>query len=147
MTRRPLAILALGAILSVSPAVIRAQRCRVAVGMTADGATAYMDVFEYDYVEDKPSFPGGECRLVSYINDNRRYPAEAYRAGVEGRVLCSFIVNTDGKVSNVTVLRGVEPSLNKEAVRILSRMPQWSPGRICGQSVPVRVVWAVPFRR
>ena len=147
MTLRPLAIVALGAILQIMPGALDAQTCKVAVGVSADGATTYMEVFEYDYVEEKPCFPGGECRLVSYVNENRRYPAAAYRAGVEGRVLCSFVVNVDGKVSNVSVLRGVEASLNKEAVRILSKMPQWSPGRLNGRNVPVRVVWAIPFRR
>ena len=134
-------------LLASAPRAAQAQTCRVAVGVSADGTTSYMEVYEYDYVEEKPQFPGGDCRLVSYINENRRYPAGAYQAGIEGRVLCSFVVNADGNVSNVTVLRGVEKSLNREAVRILSRMPHWIPGKLQGQTVPVRVVWAVPFRR
>lgn len=124
-----------------------AQTCRVATGVTSQGATSYMEVYEYDYVEDKPCFPGGDCSLVSYINEHRRYPARAYQAGIEGRVVCSFVVKADGNVSNVAVLRGVEKTLDKEAIRILSKMPRWTPGRLQGQAVPVRVVWAVPFRR
>ena len=147
MTIRYLAILAAGFLAGSATQTLPAQTCRVAVGVAADGSTSYMEVYEYDYVEEKPRFPGGDCKLVSYINEHRRYPAEAYQAGVEGRVLCSFVVNTDGNISNVAVLRGVEKTLNKEAVRILSRMPNWTPGKLQGQNVPVRVVWAVPFRR
>lgn len=124
-----------------------AQTCRVAVGVSPSGVTTYKEVYEYDYVEVKPEFPGGDCKLMSFINENRRYPAAAYRDGIQGRVLCSFVVNSDGKISNISVLRGVEESLNREAVRIMSRMPQWTPGRIDGQAVPVRVIWAVPFRK
>ncbi len=124
-----------------------AQTCRVTAGMTADGRRSYMEVYEYDYVEDKPQFPGGDSRLVTFINETRRYPAKAYREGVEGRVTCSFVVNTDGSISHISVLKGVEYSLNQEAMRIFSKMPDWSPGRIDGHPVPVRVIWAIPFRK
>lgn len=124
-----------------------AQTCRVASGVKADGTRTYIEVYEFDYVEEKPEFPGGRPSMMGYINENRRYPAEAYARGVEGRVTCSFVVNTDGSVSNVMVLRGVEPTLNREAVRLLSKMPTWTPGKMSGQSVPVRVICAVPFRK
>lgn len=123
-----------------------AQTCRVS-GYTADGQKILREVYEFDYVEEKPEFPGGGTSLLNYINEHRRYPAQAYARGIQGRVTCSFVVNPDGKVSHVTVLRGVEPSLNKEAVRLLSGMPQWQPGKLEGQSVPVRVICAVPFRK
>lgn len=106
-----------------------------------------MEVFEYDYVSDKPSFPGGDRNLMTFINATREYPREAYRKGIQGRVTCSFVVNVDGSVSHISVLRGVEPTLNKEAIRILSKMPDWIPGKHDGHVVPVRVVWSVPFRR
>lgn len=147
MTLRLLVFMAVSLLISSYPVLSHSQTCRVAVGVNSEGVTTYMEVYECDYVEEKPEFPGGECKLMSFINEQRRYPADAYRAGIEGRVICSFVVNADGKVSNVSVLRGVEASLNKEALRILSRMPQWSPGRLKGEAVPVRVVRAVPFRR
>ncbi len=125
----------------------KAQTCRVSSGVNADGTRTYKEVFEFDYVEVKPEFPGGRPSMINYINQHRRYPAEAYARGVEGRVTYSFVVNTDGSVSNITVLRGVEPSLNREAIRIISKMPSWSPGKISGQPVPVRVICAVPFRK
>lgn len=128
-------------------AVAAAQTCKVTVGVSADGTPAYKEVFEYDYVEEKPRFPGGDCSLMSFINEHRRYPAAAYRDGIQGRVVCSFVVNTDGSVSHIAVVKGVEPSLNKEAIRIMSSMPQWTPGKIDGEPVPVRVIWPVPFRK
>ena len=124
-----------------------AQTCRVNSGVNANGCMSYKEVYEFDYVEKKPEFPGGGQSLVNFINDHRRYPAEAYAAGIEGRVMCSFVVNADGTVSNLTVIKGVEPSLNREALRILSKMPSWSPGKIEDTAVPVRVVCAVPFRK
>ncbi|MDE6532724.1 MAG: energy transducer TonB [Muribaculaceae bacterium] len=124
-----------------------AQTCRVTSGVGADGKMTYKEVFEFDFVEEKPDFPGGRASMVAYINEHRRYPAEAYARGVEGRVTCSFVINTDGSVSNISVIRGVEPSLNREAVRLLSKMPAWKPGKISGQPVPVRVICYVPFRK
>lgn len=95
----------------------------------------------------KPSFPGGDNLLLRYINKHRHYPKAAYKKGVQGRVTCAFIVNADGSISNVQVIKGVEASLNEEAVRIFRSMPAWNPGRINGQAVPVRVIRAVPFRK
>ena len=125
----------------------KAQTCRVNIGSSASGAQSYMEVYEYDYVTDKPSFPGGDRNLMTFINATRNYPLDAYRKGIQGRVTCSFVVNTDGSVSHISVLRGVNPALNKEAIRVLSKMPEWTPGRMDGKHVPVRVVWSVPFRK
>lgn len=124
-----------------------AQTYRVRAGNNSAGCKAYMEVYEYDYVKVKPVFPGGNAKLVAFINENRRYPAEAYKKGIQGRVTCSFVVNADGSVSHISILRGVEHSLNQEALRIMSKMPEWTPGRHDGQTVPVRVVWSVPFRK
>lgn len=124
-----------------------AQTCRVNIGTTASGGVSYMEVFEYDYVNEKPSYPGGDRNLMTFINATREYPQEAYRKGIQGRVTCAFIVNTDGSISHISILRGVEPSLNKEAIRILSKMPEWIPGKHEGKVVPVRVIRSVPFRK
>lgn len=124
-----------------------AQTCRVSVGNAHDGCQTYKEVFEYDFVEEKPSFPGGHEALLDYINKNRRYPAEAYEHGIEGRVTCSFVVNSNGNISHIKVIRGCHKSLNKEAMRLLSEMPAWQPGRHQSQSVPVRVVHSIPFRK
>lgn len=126
---------------------VSAQTCRITSGVNANGSLTFKEVYEFDYVEDKPQFPGGGAALLNYINETRRYPAEAYSRGVEGRVTCAFVINADGSVSDVSVLRGVERTLNREAVRILSKMPVWTPGKIGGRAVPVRVICAVPFRK
>ena len=125
----------------------RAQTCRVSAGSSADGCRTYKEVFEYDYVEVKPSFPGGNEALLEYINKNRRYPADAYEHGIEGRVTCSFVVNSNGNISHIKVIRGCHKSLNEEAMRLLSEMPSWHPGRHLSHCVPVRVVHSIPFRK
>lgn len=138
---------AAGAGSAITPLSASAQTCRVNCGTSSNGTRTYMEVYEYDYVAEKPSFPGGDSRLVAFINETRRYPEEAYAKGIQGRVMCSFVINTDGTVSNISVLKGVEKSLNQEAVRIFSKMPVWTPGRLDGVPVPVRVIWPVPFRK
>lgn len=130
-----------------SPCEAEAQTCRVNCGKTSGGVQTYMEVYEYDYVTEKPTFPGGDSNLVAFINESRQYPKEAYKKGVQGRVMCTFVVNTDGSVSNIQLLKGVEKSLNEEALRIFRKMPAWTPGRLDGVAVPVRVVWTVPFRK
>ena len=107
----------------------------------------YREVYEYDFVDEKPAFPGGDTMLLQYINRTRQYPKRAYRKGIQGRVTLSFVVNADGTVSDVAVLRGVEKSLNKEAARVIADMPHWKPGRIDGKPVPVRVIQTVVFRK
>ena len=131
---------------SATPGV-QAQTCRVNIGSNRQGCSNYIEVYEYDYVTEKPMFPGGDTQLMRFINREREYPREAYERGIQGRVTCSFVVNADGTVSHISVLRGVDPSLNKEAIRVLSQMPEWTPGKLNGQAVPPRVVWSVPFRR
>ena len=125
----------------------RAQTCRVAAGISGDGLQTYREVFEYDFVEVKPSFPGGNEALLDYINKNRQYPADAYERGIEGRVTCSFVVNADGNISHISVIKGCHKSLNMEAIRLLAEMPTWRPGRHLAHSVPVRVVHSIPFRK
>lgn len=130
-----------------APKGVSAQTTYVNCGTNASGAVVYLEVFEYDYVTEKPTFPGGEESLLKYVNRTRVYPEHAYRHGIQGRVMCSFIVMADGSVSNVRVIRGVEPSLNREAKRVISDMPAWRPGRMNGRPVPVRVVYPITFRR
>lgn len=104
-------------------------------------------VYEYEYVDVQPRFPGGDMAMFHFINDVRRYPSRAYRDGIEGRVLCSFIVNEDGSLSHISVLKGVEESLDREAVRILSKMPAWDVGKVDDVAVPVYCILPIAFRR
>lgn len=100
----------------------------------------------YDVVEQMPSFPGGISGLRTYLNQNIRYPAEAQENCVQGRVVVSLVVEKDGHISDVTVLRSVDPSLDKEAVRVIRNMPRWSPGKQGGEPVRVRYNVPVSFR-
>ena len=108
---------------------------------------SYMEVYEFDYVDIQPQFPGGERGLINFINKHREYPYEAYKKRIQGRVLCSFIVGTDGRVSDVRVIRGAgDESLNREAIRVIGAMPKWSVGKVGKHAVPVRVVLPINFR-
>ncbi|MCM1489434.1 MAG: energy transducer TonB [Muribaculum sp.] len=129
------------------PSISRAQTCRVSEGFSADGSRTFKEVFEYDFVDVKPQYPGGNEALMSFINKTRQYPAEAYEKGIEGRVTCSFVVNPDGNISHLKVIKGSHKSLNIEAMRILAEMPNWIPGRHGDKCVPVRVIHSIPFRK
>ena len=135
-------VLLLGLLLSVSVSV-SSQVIRVG----GRSPHSCIEIFEYDYVTQKPSFPGGESKLVEFINDTRQYPKEAYDRGIQGLVTCSFVVNVDGSISNIRLVRNVNALLDEEAIRIFTSMPNWSPGKINGQSVPVRVTRSVRFRK
>lgn len=125
----------------------QAQTCRISVGSGSDGCHNYKEVFEYDFVDQKPQFPGGREALLTFINKTRIYPKEAYEQGIEGRVTCSFVVNADGNISHLKVIKGSHRSLNLEAMRILAEMPNWTPGKHGDKCVPVRVIQCIPFRK
>ncbi len=97
-------------------------------------------------VEEAPQFPGGESALMKYLNDNIRYPVIAQENGIQGRVTCQFVVERDGSISDVQVVRGQDPSLDKEAVRVIQGMPRWKPGKQRGAPVRVRYTLPVLFR-
>lgn len=96
----------------------------------------------FSVVEVMPQYPGGQIAMLKYIMENIKYPKQAMKKGIQGRVVVSFIVEKDGRVSNVRLLRSVESSLDKEAVRVVKSMPKWSPGKQNGK--PVRVRFNVP---
>ncbi|MDR0430205.1 MAG: energy transducer TonB [Tannerellaceae bacterium] len=96
----------------------------------------------FTVVEEMPQFPGGEGELLKYLGRSIKYPVIAQENGIQGRVVCGFIVNRDGTVVDVEVLRGVDPSLDKEAIRVINAMPKWTPGKQRGK--PVRVKFTVP---
>lgn len=100
----------------------------------------------FDVVEQMPEFPGGMEALVKYMAENMKYPEDAKKQLVEGRVLVQFIVETDGSVSNTEVLKRVFPSLDAEAVRVISGMPKWIPGKQNGKVVRVKYTIPVSFR-
>lgn len=97
-------------------------------------------------VENQPEFPGGDEALNKFLSDSIRYPVEAQDKGIQGRVICNFIVMKDGSISDVQVVHGVDPLLDAEAVRVLKLMPNWKPGTHRGEAVNVRYTLPVVFR-
>lgn len=97
-------------------------------------------------VEIQPEFPGGTEAMKKFLADNILYPEEAQKKGIQGRVICNFIVMKDGSITDVNVVRGVDPLLDAEAVRVLKSMPAWKPGTQRGQAVNVRFTLPVEFR-
>ena len=100
----------------------------------------------FDVVEEMPSFPGGNGALMSYLNGNTKYPVVAQENGVQGKVIISFVVERDGSISDVKVARSVDPSLDREAQRVVKSMPKWTPGKQNGQTVRVKYTVPVVFR-
>ncbi len=100
----------------------------------------------FDVVEQMPSFPGGTQALMKYLSDNVKYPVVAQENGVQGRVVVSFVVEKDGSITDVQVVRSVDPSLDREAARVVSSMPKWIPGEQNGTKVRVKFNVPVSFR-
>ena len=100
----------------------------------------------YDVVEQMPEFPGGIPKLMEYLKESLKYPAEAKEAGTQGRVVCQFVVTKEGDVTDVKVIREVDPLLDAEAVRVLKAMPKWKPGMVKGEAVNVRYTVPVMFK-
>ena len=100
----------------------------------------------FDVVEQQPQFPGGMGALNQWLGSNIKYPAMAAENGIEGRVIVQFVVERDGSVSGVHVVRGVDSSLDKEATRVVAQMPKWIPGKQNGSAVRVKYTVPVTFR-
>lgn len=100
----------------------------------------------YQIVEQMPTFPGGEQKLMEYLNSNIKYPAVAMENGIQGRVIIRFVVSPTGEISNAEILRGVDPSIDREALRVVNAMPRWIPGKQNGTAVPVYFTLPVVFR-
>ena len=100
----------------------------------------------FDVVEQMPSFPGGPSALMQFLSSNIKYPVVAEENGVQGRVVCTFVVEKDGSITDVRVIKSVDPSLDKEAVRVVKSMPKWIPGKQNGSAVRVKYTVPVTFR-
>lgn len=127
------------------------ENTEVTRGMAINPVIQAFDTKEKDVEEDKifvvvsemPEFPGGNRALAKYLGDNVKYPAVAAETGVKGKVIISFVVNKDGSICDVTILRSVDPALDQEAIRVVSSMPKWKPGKQGDKTV--RVSYRVPI--
>lgn len=97
----------------------------------------------YQFTDEMPEFPGGMNALLHFISQAVHYPVVAAENGIQGKVFVNFVINKDGRVSDAKILRGVDPALNKEALRVVNSLPRWSPGRQSGKAV--RVAFNVPI--
>ena len=97
-------------------------------------------------VENMPVFPGGDAALLKYLADHLKYPTISQETGTEGRVIIQFVVDKDGAITSPEVVRGVDPYLDKEAIRVISSMPKWKPGEQNGKKVRVKYTVPVTFR-
>lgn len=100
----------------------------------------------YKVPENMPVYPGGDVALLQFVAKNIKYPMDAQTAGIQGRVICSFVVNKKGIVTKSRVVRGVSPSLDAEALRVINEFPQWTPGTVGGKVVSVKYVVPITFR-
>lgn len=100
----------------------------------------------FDVVEQQPQYPGGPSAMMSYLSSNIKYPAAAAENGIQGRVVVQFVVEKNGSVSDVRVVKSVDPSLDKEAIRVVSGMRNWTPGKQNGQSVRCKFTLPVQFK-
>ena len=108
--------------------------------------SVYNEVNEIDKVDEKPSFPGGESAMKSYLNSNVKYSDVAQENGVQGRVIVESIIEKDGSMSDVKVIRSVDPSLDREALRVVKAMPKWTPAKLKGIPVRTKCTTPVVFR-
>ncbi len=99
----------------------------------------------FQAVEQMPQFPGGEKELMTYLAKNIKYPTIAAENGIQGRVTLRFVVSKTGDITDVSVLKGLDPSCDKEAIRVVKSMPKWIPGRQNGKNVPVYYTLPVKF--
>ncbi len=112
--------------------------------MAIDARPVPQDVFLV--VEEQPEYPGGTAALLEYLRTNIKYPQDCRENHIQGRVLVSFIVEPDGSLSNATIVRGVNPSLDAEALRVIQAMPNWKPGKQHGSAVRVQFTVPITFR-
>lgn len=99
-----------------------------------------------NFPEVMPEFPGGTDALMSFLTKNIRYPEDAREMGIQGKVICKFVVEPNGEVTNISILRGVHPSCDQEAIRVLKKMPVWKPGMQYGRKVRVYYNLPIVFR-
>ena len=100
----------------------------------------------FQVVEEMPVFPGGETKLLEYISNNIQYPQVARETGIQGRVFIGFVVEPDGSISNVKLLRGIGGGCDEEAIRVVKSMPKWKPGKQHGKVVRVSYLIPISFK-
>lgn len=104
-----------------------------------------VDPISFAVVEQKPEFPGGQKELLKFLAKNSEYPEIAKENGIQGKVYVQFVIDKNGNVTSVQIARGVDPYLDKEAKRVVSKLPDWKPGKQRGKAVPVTYIVPINF--
>lgn len=130
-----------------------ARKEEMAIGATGAAGTMYPMITQkpdstkvYDVVEQMPSFPGGTAALMKFIEKELAYPAKAKEKYLQGRVIVQFVVERDGRITSAKVIKSVDRLLDREALRVVGKMPRWNPGRQMGQTCRVRYIIPITFR-
>ena len=125
----------------------------IAFGVPTEGAKELKAVEQiakpgkiFDVVEEMPQFPGGPQALFEFLGKTIKYPEDAEKAGIQGRVIITFVVETDGSISDARVVKSVSPSLDAEAIRVINAMPNWEPGKQNGEAIRVKYTVPITFR-
>ncbi len=100
----------------------------------------------YDMVDTRPTFVGGDAAMYKFLSETTKYPAVAKENNIQGKVLVQFIVDEKGKAINPRIIRGIDPSLDAEAIRVINAMPKWNPGILKGKAVKTRYTIPIDFR-
>jgi protein TonB len=114
--------------------------------LASDGLKDKEEATLFTVVEEQPLFPGGNSAMAKFLNDNLYYPVSAQEKKIEGRVLTSFIVEQDGRITHIEVIGSIDSLLDKEAIRVIRAMPPWKPGKRQGQPVRVKITLPIVFR-
>lgn len=144
--------IAIAMLMAINIPAISAQTAPKESGKTPQDTTVYAGKpasksgKAFDVVEQMPSFPGGFKALREYLNNNMRYPDEAAANKQQGRVLCTFTVEPDGSINDIGITKSVSPSLDAEAMRVVSAMPRWIPGKQAGKPVSTKYTLPITFR-
>lgn len=126
--------------------VVTDEQIRKEIDRETDISQSDDKEYSMGVIGQKPEFPGGESALYEYLSSHINYPAQAAEEGVQGRVIVQFTITKTGKIENVSVVRGRHPALDKEALRVVKSMPNWTPGRQDGRAVNVQHTLPITFR-
>ena len=139
-----------GKVESTSQSVAKPEPAKPVEATTSNNAAAESQATKADaiheVVDEPPSFPGGDAARIAFLSNNLRYPAVAMEQGIQGRVVTQFVVDKDGSITDVKVVRSLDPMLDKEAVRLVKSMPKWTPGKLNGSPVRVKYILPLSFR-
>ena len=139
-----------GKVESTSQTAAKPEPAKPVEAATSNNAAAESQATKADaiheVVDEPPSFPGGDAARIAFLSNNLRYPAVAMEQGIQGRVVTQFVVDKDGSITDVKVVRSLDPMLDKEAVRLVKSMPKWTPGKLNGSPVRVKYILPLSFR-